>query len=239
MKLIAAVLALGSLAACGKKDSSGDPSSSETSASSGATSAPGSAPAASAPSAEPAADNRCEVTVEGDIKDHGFGPGGPSAAGTDYWMSEEELRAGLESMARALGDKTADIEADMKKDPRLYTLILNCQTPRTKISLLPSSGTKYADLPFGPKKYKIVASGKTPGAIQTMVNFEKDKGVWGVDGEGELDITKFDKTGIGGTFAFNMIERQYGTPTAPPRKAKITGSFAFKCALGTSVCRGG
>ena len=178
--------------------------------------------------------------MEGDIKDHGFGPGGPAAAGTDYWMSDDELRKALEMMAGAFGDKTPDIDADMKKDPRIYTLIVNCQTPRTKISFLPSSGTKYADVPFGPKKYKIAAPGneKTPGVIQTMVTFEKDTGVWEVDGTGELDITRFDKTGITGAFNYNMIERQFGTPTAPPRKAKITGTFTFKCAHPTSVCRG-
>ncbi|MBA3465404.1 MAG: hypothetical protein H0T46_36065 [Deltaproteobacteria bacterium] len=238
MKLLAALLAVCSITGCGKKESAGDqPSSGEVVAAE----ATGTTPAAKPNDTEPPADDRCEVTVEGDIKDQGFGRGGPSAAGTDYWMSEEELRKGLEVMAGAFGDKKRDIDADMKADPRIYTLILNCQTPRTKISFLPAGGTKYADVPFGPKKYKIVASSSdaAPGAMQTLVTFEKDKGVWGVDGVGELDVVKFDKTGIAGTFAYNMIERQFGTPTAPPRKAKITGKFAFKCSLGTSVCRDG
>lgn len=238
MKLIAAVLVLSSLSACGKKDSTtGDPTGSSTSGSAAPADPASPTPVAAA---EPPADNRCEVTVEGDIKDHGFGAGGPSAVGTDYWLSEEELRKGLEVMAGAFGDKKPDLDAEMKKDPRIYALLVNCQTPRTKISLIPSAGSKYADVPFGPKKYKIASTDeKAPGVIQTLATFEGVHGVWGVDGAGELDVTKFDKTGIAGSFAYNLIERQYGTPKGPPRKVKITGTFAFKCSLGTSVCQDG
>ena len=113
--------------------------------------------------------------------------------------------------------------------------------PKTHISLIPSGDSKYADIPFGPKKYKIAApkTDKAPGVFQTMVTFEGVHGVWAVDGIGELDVTKFDKSGIAGTFNYNVIEEQFGTPKGPPRKAKITGSFAFKCSLGTSVCQEG
>ena len=236
MKILAAFLALGCITACGGKKEA-PPTEDKPANPAGAP--PTETPAPAAAPAEPAADDRCEVTVEGDIKDHGFASGGPSAVGSDYWMSEDELREALKMMAGALGDKQRDIDADMKKDPRLYTLLLNCQTPRTKISLVPSGGSKYADVPFGPKKYKIAApqTEKSPGVFQTLVTFDNDTGVWGVDGEGELDITKFDKSGIAGTFRYNMIERKFGDSKLPPRKATIAGRFAFKCSLGTSVCR--
>jgi hypothetical protein len=232
MKILAAALAVASLTACVKKYSSSTDKASP-SVVEGKSSATPVTPAADA---EPPADDRCEITVEGDIKDHGFGPGGAAAAASDYWMNEAELRENLASMSRALGEKNRDIDADMKKDPRFYTLLLNCQTPGTHLSLGPTGESKYADIPYGPKKYKIVSTGnKSPGAFQTMINF-KERGVWEVDGEGELDVTRFDKTGLSATFTVNMIEHQYGEAKGPPRKAKVTGSFNFKCRYGRSVC---
>jgi hypothetical protein len=188
---------------------------------------------------EPPADDRCELVVDGDINDRGVGPGGNSAAGSDYWMDDAEIRKALEVMAKVTKSKDRDIDADMKKDPRIMTLVLNCQTPRTKLSFLPAPDSKYTDVPFGPKKYKIAdgSTDKSPGVMRTMVTFDKDTGVWNLDGEGELDITKFDQTGIAGSFAFAMIERQFGSSATPARKVKVTGSFAFKCTRGTANCK--
>jgi hypothetical protein len=239
MKILLSILSVSFVIACGKTE----PSTSDKTAPSTSPAPSSVAPADKAPAAppttakEPPADNRCEVVVEGDIKDRGVGPAASSSVGTDYWLSDSEIRTALEVMASLSKNKKRDIDADMKKDPRIMTLILNCQTPRTKVSFLPAPSSKYADVPFAPKKYKI-AKGKSAGVMRTMVTFEKDTGVWNVDGEGELDITKFDQTGIAGSFAFDVIEQTFGSSATPARKAKVTGTFAFKCTPGTANCKG-
>jgi len=249
-KLVALTTALLLVAACGKKD--------DAAAGSGrpAGDKPADRPAGDqarvdldkplpptptpATPAAPPADDRCEITVEGDLTAKGESPGGPMAVGSDYWMSDAEIKEAVKAMAGALGGgKPVDLDAELKKDPRIYTLLINCATPRAKISIGPSMGSKYADVPFGPKKYKIAApKGEQPGLMTTLTTFEGDTGVWVVDGEGELDVSKFDKTGIAGSFSYGLAEATFGDKSKTPRKVKVTGKFAFKCSFNTSVCQG-
>ena len=70
------------------------------------------------------------------------------SAGSEYWMTDEELRGALAMMVRIGGDKPAKEEVDrkvdeaMKKDPRLWLLIMNCSTDDGFLKLLDGKGQR-------------------------------------------------------------------------------------------------
>ncbi|MFO0633026.1 MAG: hypothetical protein U0168_09275 [Nannocystaceae bacterium] len=88
-----------------------------------------------------------------------------SALGSDYFMNDEELR---KAVTMFNGGKTVD-EA-MKQDPRIYTLIVNCSGGGLNLNFLPAAHSKYADVPFGPKKYELAGMmSAKPGQITMMI----------------------------------------------------------------------
>src|SRR5689334_6795437 len=97
-----------------------------------------------------AAEDSCELTLEGAVTGTGSQPGNAGSVGTDYWLSEDELRTALGSIH---GPKK--LEELMKADPRNAVLILSCTTADARISLMTSQGTRYKDLPMKAGKYKI------------------------------------------------------------------------------------
>src|SRR4051794_10328884 len=128
-----AVIAALILAACGKSSDRKSGSKVPLSATPTET-APGAAVAATGPQ------DHCEVHVTGaqtvDIvgsKPRGT-PSGAISIGTEYWYSDDELRMALATMVRIGGDKPSKEEVDrkvdeaMKKDPRLWLLMMNCST---------------------------------------------------------------------------------------------------------------
>src|SRR5690242_18796912 len=161
MKLVWIALAL-ALAACSK--------SSDRSAGSNAASAAVPASAAAGAVATEAQD-RCEVHITGSqtLDIIGTKPrGSPSvklSAGSEYWMTEDELRNAIATMV-SFGDKRSKEEIDrkvdeeMKKDPRLWLLMMNCSTDEAFVNLSPSSSSKSADIPFGPHAYVIASDPK-------------------------------------------------------------------------------
>src|SRR5215212_1946240 len=162
---------------------------------------------------------RCEVKVSGDENVSFSSGGGAAAVGPDYWYSEDELRTSLRMLAKVGGAKT-DADADrevkeaMAKDPRLMLLVLNCGKAGDKaggsLSLLPSNESTYADVPFGPKTYPIAKGGVLGGGAKAgefSVIFSLKDVIYALDEPGELKITKFDKSGIAGSFSFKASER--------------------------------
>ncbi|CAN5684048.1 hypothetical protein BH11MYX3_BH11MYX3_43300 [soil metagenome] len=202
-----------------------------------------STPAAAAAGGKPA--GSCEVTVTGDypltytaIATKGAHPNAKAMAASDYWMSEDELRQGLKMMNNVFdGKKLSDAEIekrtdeDMKKDPRFYLLLLNCSNDSDGTVSLGAIGT-YADVPYKAGKYVIAAqSSDKPGEFSAMTSVRKPEYTsFRVAEPGEIVLTKFDATGIAGTFS-------YKAQTSDKSKSVIVhGTFDYPC-TGTSICK--
>ena len=245
-------------AACGGESSEtteASPSGGGSSATGSAATAPADGSAtAKAPAAATNASNpstgagSCEVKVTGDLSVTGKGQGGASAVGSDYWLTDDELREGLKLFEK-FGNpdlSTAQVEKNvdekMKNDPRLFILILNCQTSdgdeEISVSVLPSNESKYRDVPYGPKKYAIAAGGILGGDPKTGefgVLLTIGGRSFAVSEAGELNITKWDGSGIAGAFTFAAKEPELlarGTAKA----VSVAGAFSYKC-TGQRKCR--
>ena len=233
LPLVVALLALLGLSAfaCGGGDSSGSPA------------GPGLPVAGSSNAAVKTGAGTCEVKVTGDLTLSYKGQGGASAVGSDYWLTDDEVRNAV-SMMTGLGSNASDaekkkaVDAAMKNDPRLYLLILNCVSgtgdTKNSLSLLPSGGSKYADVPFKPGQYTIpkgglLGGGDKPGEFSVLLSLGKD--AYKVSEDGKLSITKFDKTGIAGSFSFKA-EQGFPKDNAAPKKISVDGTFDFPCSGG-------
>lgn len=178
----------------------------------------------------------CEVKVTGDIQTTFTGTGGTGAVTSDYWYTDDEMKKILGILKS--GDES--VEDAMKKDPRLFLLLINCGTganAKESISIMPSNGSKYADVPFKPGEYAIPVQGalggaKKPGEFNVLLSVQD--GVWKVSEAGTLKISKFDKTGIAGTFSFKS-EETFAEGT--PRKINVSGTFDFACPDGDNCKR--
>ena len=121
---------------------------------------------------------------------------------------------------------------DRVQDPRLFLLILNRVSgsgdAKNSLSLFPSNASKYADVPFKPGEYVIPKGGLLGGSDkpgQFSVLLSPAKTVYEVSEDGKLGITKFDKTGIAGTFSFRGVE---GLPSSGTAKSiSVSGKFDF------------
>ncbi len=163
----------------------------------------------------------CDVKISGDQSLDFKGLGGPSAAGSDYWF-------------------LTDSELSGATKPTFFILILNCVSgqgaSKNSLSFLPAMGTTYTDLPFKPGVYNIPAGGVLgadgkPGDIAVLLALGKT--TFAVSGAGKLTITRFDKTGIAGTFQFKAQE----TATATPRNISVEGAFDFRCSGGPNCTK--
>lgn len=215
------------LAACGKS-SNGTAGSNPPSPAGPATKAPVEA-------AAPGPQDRCEVHVTGSrtVDIIGTKPRGrPSPevnAGSEYWMTEDELRNALAMMQRIGGDKPSKAEVErkleeaMKKDPRLWLLIMNCSTDDGFLNLSASNSSRSRDIPFGPHTY-VIASDAKAGEFTKMFSLKQGKHTsYHLAAPGKLEITKFDATGITGTFGFEAEDGQ-------SQRVTVKGSFDFGCA---------
>lgn len=223
-KILIGIAVAAAVAACKDDKGGGAPAASQPSTGDTAGASPSEAASSSEPAGAvaPSASGGCDISVEGSItmKDHA--PANAASAGTDYWMSEDNLRSAL----GALEKDEAKIEKQMKDDPRFVTLILNCTGTHAHVSFSPSNGSKYADIPFGPKKYKL--QGEGPGSFHIL---------GGIDGKsfrtekGTLDVTRFDDTGIAATFEFDA-----GFIGSDDR-VKVSGTIDFPCPQGYGKCK--
>jgi hypothetical protein len=156
----------------------------------------------------------CEVKVTGDVTVSWKGDGGADAVGTEYWMSEDEIREALEFLATGTKEeKERQVEEAMKEEPRLYILLLNCTSTDDRgqnITLSPSAQATYGDVPFKAGDYVIPVGGalggaEDPGEFGVLFGVEGDD-LWKVSEAGALKITRWDNKGIAGTFNFKAEE---------------------------------
>jgi hypothetical protein len=136
-------------------------------------------------------------------------------------------------MLHTMGKKGADADkafADaMKGDPKNYALIFNCAAGDLRISFLPGNGSKYADVPFGPKKYTVIPGSAKAGEMQVLASLKGKS--YRVSEPGELDVTAFSANRFAGTFAFKA--QAIGTKEA----VAVTGKFDYPCSLPTKFCQ--
>jgi hypothetical protein len=149
-------------------------------------------------------------------------------ASSDYWASESDLR-------RVIGARVAvfatDDEAQQKlaqamaSDPRQRILRLSCLTDQGGVTLMTSDRSRYHDVPFGPGRYRISTADMAAAAAGEFVaqtvrtgrlDYYKSQG-------GELELTRFDPTGVSGSFALTAV----AAPGAPV--LTVNGRFAFPC----------
>jgi hypothetical protein len=230
-KRILSCLALAALAACGKSSSGSGGGASGTSASG--------APASGAPAAADGPQDRCEVHVTGDLsmnmiatrrRSDPHAGGGKVMAGTEYWMTDDDVHSALKTMAGVMSKKSddeiaAEADAGMKKDPRLMLLLINCGNEDGHLDLGPLADSKYADVPFKPGTYRLVGTGAKPGDFGGMVGFTAGgkRDSFSISEPGQLALTKFDLTGIAGTFHFKAKNFKGDKSIA------VDGSFDYGC----------
>ncbi len=180
----------------------------------------------------------CDVKVTGDVQLSWKSDGGSDAVGSDYWLSDDDLRQALGFMASATGDaKKEEVDEAMKKDPRFFIIILNCipaDSQKGSLTLLPSNEAKYADIPFKSGEY-VVSEGGVLGGTDDPRAFGAllttgDESLWQVSENGTLKITKWDSSGIAGNFNFKVEEGFVASGT--PKTATVEGKFDFPCAGG-------
>jgi hypothetical protein len=224
MRALGMILAV--VACVGCKGGSGDK------AGSGAAAPPGAGAATPAGSAAPAeagsaADGTggCDVQVKGAVTVADHGSGGPAAIGTDYWMTEATIRRGL----GALEKDPAKVDEQMKKDPRFVTLVLNCRGQHVQLSFMPGNDSKYADVPFGPKKYAIASDADAkPGEMIAILLV--DHHGYHVTG-GTVDVTRFDGGGLDATFEIPAEARAKDGGTID-----VTGAIHLPCPPAYDKC---
>src|SRR5690349_18435936 len=193
-------------------------------------------PSATTPAAATGPTDRCEVHVTGSqtVDIIGSKPRGQQSgkvsAGSEYWLTDQELRYALATFVRLGGDKPSKDEIErkvdegMKKDPRLWLLMINCATDDGFLNLSASNASKSSDVPFAPHSY-VIASEPKAGEFGGMFSLEKVKRVgYHLAAPGNLEITKFDATGITGTFGFEAASRDNS------EHVTVKGSFDFGCA---------
>ena len=216
------------LAACGKS-SDGKAGSKAPLAATPTEIAPGTPVAATEPQ------DRCEVHVTGALtldilatKPRGS-PNPKLSVGTEYWYTDDELRMSLATMVRIGGDKPSKEEVErkvdegMKKDPRLWLLMVNCANDDGFLNFSASNASTSKDIPFGPHTY-VVASEPKAGEVSAMFSIKRGKRQsYHLAAPGKLEITKFDASGITAAFAFEAESYDKS------QRVTVNGSFDFGC----------
>ncbi len=224
------------LFACGK---SGDKPADKPAADKAAAPAEAAAPTPGAPAAPaPAPDASagfCEVTISGDVTDTIKSGGGPQAVGTDYWMAPEDLEGAVRSMVNVTAPKGEDREKAfqeaMTKDPKLFILLVNCIGEKSSLTIGPAQGSKYADVPFGPGKYKFASGGDAkPGDMTAM--WTHDNNMVG-DLSGELNIIQWDKKKIVADITLHGVQKDFATKAE--KKLSARGKLELPC-HGSKIC---
>jgi hypothetical protein len=158
-------------------------------------------------------------------------------AASDYWMTDEELRAAIDMMVKAFDldhKKTPaqlrqEVDDGMKKDPKLGIVTINCITAPGTLVLMPSNPSHYADVPYGPKSYRIRGDDAGPGDFIVPGFYIGERHAYYRKPEGTVEIKKFDTTGLTGTFAFVATARD-------GKSVNVSGTFDYPC-NGRTLCK--
>lgn len=186
----------------------------------------------------------CEVRVTGGVPMSFTGKGGTQSATSDHWVSPEEM-----------GQLLAKVASRSKKDPNKTQAALERQAARGaglvgplsvhcistsngalgSLSILPGTNTKES-VPFKPGQYTLVTFEEKRGQLPVALRL---KGItYMLTEPGVLVLTRFDSTGVAGTFTFNARTHDSANkPGVTVRNIQVTGSFDIPCGMKTRVCR--
>jgi hypothetical protein len=194
------------------------------------------APATSVIEGDPARGS-CLVTLTGDIQGGWSGSGGPTAVGSDYWQTTDDLRAQYDTVSRE-GDVSFD-DLMARGRPVLSLLIVNCVRDSThSLSLFPTDASTRSDVPFGPGSFDIAPGGPFGSAdagagLFTMLMSLDADALWGTTA-GSLEIIAWDLAHVVGSFRLEIQEAL----TDDARTGTIEGSFDLAC-VGSACAQSG
>lgn len=186
----------------------------------------------------------CEVRVTVGVPLTFTGKGGTQAAASDHWMTPEEARqllTKLYSKTKTSQKAQAAMEKQLARGGTIAgPLSLHCMSPGSgtmaaSLSILPGKNTK-ATIPFKPGTYSLVTFDEKPGELPVALRL---KGIsYMVTQPGVLVLTKFDGTGVAGTFKFSATTHSSANkPGVTVRNIQVAGSFDFPCPMKSSICR--
>ncbi|NVJ23292.1 MULTISPECIES: hypothetical protein [Myxococcus] len=186
----------------------------------------------------------CEVRVMGGVQMAFTGQGGTQSATSDHWVSPEEmsqLLAKVASKSKKTPNKTqADLEKQAARGGGLVgPLSLHCISASDgalgSLSILPGTNTKES-VPFKPGTYSLVTFEEKRGQLPVALRL---KGInYMLTEPGVLVLTRFDSTGVAGTFTFNARTHDSANkPGVTVRNIRVAGSFDIPCGMKTRVCR--
>lgn len=127
----------------------------------------------------------CRVVVTGDKQVEWTGGGTAGDIAASYWFTDEDREF--------FGDE--------------FILLMNCDGAGGSLSLLTGPNANESNVPLGPGAYTLTSSGASVGddlfgALVVLTDSETN---WSVmEPGGTLEITRFDQSGIAGTFEFPM-----------------------------------
>lgn len=200
-----------------------------------------------APSAHAApSEGTCEVKVGGAVKKSVSGKGGTTAVASDHWYTPPELRdlmLKLESMGAANPSEAAKAKVDkaLKSGAQVMgPLVLNCVNPAGmsagNLNIFSGSRNSMQRIPFKPGKVRLVAREPKPGELGAQLAIGEDTFV--LTRPGELVLTRFDGSGITGTFRYEAKKFVPAyEPQGPEQKVTVVGTFDFPCPYQTEICR--
>ena len=236
-RFVVGVALAATVGACGKgEDKAGGPTPAPTASPAEPTASGAAAGSGSAAPEESGKElGRCKIDVTGDLTASAEAVRRTAndtkvSFGTDYWLSDDELKTAMRVMVGLGDDKGVDKDAKvaeaMKKDPRLFVFIMNCGAGDVSLSVLPGKDSRYADIPREPKKY-VVTKGAKAGQFSAILSV--GDAYFSVKEQGALEVTRFDSSRLEGTFAFDAEEGH-----GKKRTVKVAGTFAFDCVGGES-----
>lgn len=184
--------------------------------------------------------NHCELATTGDRRASIAADAPPGAAAgkdklhaaTDYWMTDADLRTALGARAdfsskRSAAERQRQIEAAMKRDPRLLLLTISCVTDEGGVVFTASARSRYADIPMKPGSHAIgVAGAARPGEVTATFQLSPNgkPETYQIKQPGKLVLTRFDRRTLAGTFTF--AADSHGTES---KHVEVTGRFTYHC----------
>jgi hypothetical protein len=152
-------------------------------------------------------------------------------------LTEEQLRKSFAIITgvgreRTPAEEKREVDEAMAKDPRFSALAMVCGTSNESIIL--TANGKYADVPFEPRSYPVLNTEDKNAAGYFHLMFRVGNDAYEVDGEGKVDLQKFDLSGARGSFSFKARPR-FGD-TSDDKLIEVKGTFDYPCK--GELCKG-
>lgn len=183
----------------------------------------------------------CTVTVTGDLQESWTFEQDLTSFSSDYWISEEDLRATVEFLGEDITEGSYD-EIVARGEPIITFFQVSCSNPDNLAQgalILAGNATRATDLPMGPGVYPISGGLFSAGDVAAgamIANFgvaDEDEVYGTIADSGSLEITRWDLGGIEGAFSFDAQEAFVDDN---PKQVSVAVQFSFVCAGAFSGC---